>query len=119
MTDKSVAWNQAVVRTWLGSRIASSQADQASAQRRGRSGEDDCDVASAEELVCSGVNTDAATATQASFVAALDTLLEREDYIWRGVYDDRRFDRHVRSAIRKLRRMGKTNTGFERLSHYQ
>ncbi|WP_294352188.1 hypothetical protein [uncultured Sphingomonas sp.] len=119
MTDKSVEWSQAAVRTWLASRIASSQADQASAQRRGRSGEDDCDIASAEELVCSGVSTAAATATQAGFVAALDTLLEREDYIWRGVYDDRRFDRHVRSAIRKLRRMAKTNTGFERLSHYQ
>jgi hypothetical protein len=119
MTKQVIDWNEAAVRTWLASRIASTRADQVAAQRRGRDGEDDCDQAAAEEMVCTLVNKDAVTNSQANLVAALDQLLEREDYIWRGVYDDRRFDRHVRSAIRKIRKMAKTNTGFDRLSRFQ
>ena len=119
MTKQVIDWNEAAVRTWLASRIASARADQVAAQRRGRDGEDDCDQAAAEEMVCTLVNKDAVTNSQANLVAALDQLLERDDYIWRGVYDDRRFDRHVRSAIRKIRKMAKTNTGFDRLSRYQ
>lgn len=119
MTKQAVAWDEAAVRTWLHSRIASTRADQAAAQRRGRDGEDDCDLAAAEEMVCTRLDDRAATSSQASFVAALDGLLARDEYIWRGIYDDRRFDRHVRSAIRKVRKMAKTNTGFDRLSRYQ
>lgn len=113
------AWNEVDVRTWLTSRIAAARADQVAAERGGRDRQDDCDVASAEEMVCTLLLAGAATSSQASFTAALDALLERDEYIWRGVYDDRRFDRHVRSAIRKIRKMAKTNTGFDRLLRYQ
>ncbi|WP_019517617.1 hypothetical protein [Sphingomonas sp. Mn802worker] len=112
-------WDGAAVRAWLSGRVAAARADQVTAQRRGRDGEDDCDVAAAEELVCSHVDNAAMTATQAGFIVALDALAHRDDYIWRGVYDDRRFDRHVRAAVRKVRRMAKGNTGFDRRSHYQ
>lgn len=119
MTKQATAWNEADVRTWLTSRIAAARADQVAAERGGRDRQDDCDIAAAEEMVCTSVSTSAATASQAGFVAALDALLDRDEYIWRGVYDDRRFDRHVRSAIRKIRKMAKANTGFERLLRYQ
>lgn len=119
MTKQATAWNEADVRTWLTSRIAAARADQVAAERGGRDRQDDCDVAAAEEMVCTSLLAGAATSSQASFTAALDALLEREEYIWRGVYDDRRFDRHVRSAVRKIRKMTKTNFGFDRLLRYQ
>lgn len=115
----ATAWNEADVRAWLTSRIAAARADQVAAERGGRDRQDDCDVAAAEEMVCTLLSTGAAASSQASFTAALDALLERDEYIWRGVYDDRRFDRHVRTAIRKIRKMAKTNTGFDRLLRYQ
>ncbi|WP_375272711.1 hypothetical protein [Sphingomonas sp.] len=119
MTKQATAWNEADVRTWLTSRIAAARADQVAAERHGRDRQDDCDLAAAEEMVCASLCTNAATSSQATFTAALDALLERDEYIWRGVYDDRRFDRHVRTAIRKIRKMAKTNTGFDRLLRYQ
>ena len=113
------AWDAAAVRTWLERRVAAARTDQVTAQRRGRSGEDECDLAAAEEMVCAALLRPGAADTQETFAAVLKALAERDDYIWRGVYDDRKFDRHVRGAIRKLLKMAKTNTGFERLGHYQ
>jgi hypothetical protein len=112
-------WNGADVRHWLETRIAAARSDQAVAVRAGRAGEDDCDKATAEEMVCSLVKSEKTTATEDAFACGLRALLDRDDYIWRGVYDDVRFDRHVRSVVRKLIRMTKANAGFENTGHYQ
>lgn len=112
-------WNGAIVRTWLESRVIAARADQVVAERGGRELQDDCDKASAEEMVCSIVEAKTAVDLQASFSDALRLLLERDEYIWRGVYNDTRFDRHVRSYVRKLLKMAKTNEGFENTTHYQ
>lgn len=126
MTDKtstndrtSTAWNADDVRAWLDARIAASRADQVVAERGGRARQDDCDQATAEEMVCILLRGKASLDDQATFVAALRALLDRDEYIWRGVYDDTRFDRHVRTYIRKLVKMAKTITGFDRTGHYQ
>jgi len=116
--DKGVIeWDPAMVRTWLNSRIAAARADQVTAQRGGREREDDCDAASAEELVCTALRD--REHDRESFVDALKKLLERDEFVGRGVYDDRRFDRHVRTYARKLVRMAKSNDGFGKLLHHQ
>jgi predicted RNase H-like nuclease (RuvC/YqgF family) len=112
-------WDGAVVRTWLESRIIAARADQVRAQRAGRGHEDDCDQANAEEMICALLKGKAAANAQSAFADELKALLDRDDYMGRGVYDDRRFDRHVRSYIRKLIKMTKTNTGFANTTHYQ
>jgi hypothetical protein len=112
-------WDGALVRTWLTSRIAAARADQVAAERYGRERQDDCDKAAAEEMVCAAVNNERATAEQAGLGAALKLLLDRDDFVWRGVYNDDRFDRHARTYIRKLIRMAKTNEGFANVRRYQ
>jgi len=119
MDDAAKAWDGAAVRTWLESRFAAARADQVAAERYGRERQDDCDKAAAEEMVCSAVKSERSSETQAAFVAALETLLDHDDYIWRGVYNDDRFDRHVRTYIKKLIRMAKANEGFDRIARYQ
>lgn len=112
-------WNGADVRKWLQSRVVAARSDQATAVRAGRSGEDDCDRASAEKMVCSLVKAERMTASQDAFADGLRALLDRDDYVWRGVCDDTRFDRHVRSFVKKLVKMTKANAGFENTGHYQ
>lgn len=112
-------WDGAVVRTWLERRIVAAKADQVTAERGGRGQQDECDKAAAEEMVCGLFRTSAATDDPAVFAAALRAVLDRDDYVWRGVYDDMRFDRHVRSYVRKLMKMAKTNSGFGNVTHYQ
>lgn len=112
-------WDGAMVRKWLDSRVLAARADQVVAERLGRAGQDDCDIAAAEEMVCASLCRPAATDLQSAFCSQLKTLLERDDYMWRGVYNDARFDRHVRSYIRKLMKMAKTNIGFENILRYQ
>ena len=118
MAEASTPWDGATVRTWLEKRIVAARADQVTAERAGRGAQDDCDKAAAEEMVCAALKGDAADA-QSAFADALKQLLYREDYVWRGVYDDRRFDRHVRSYIRKLLRMARENSGFHQTRHFQ
>lgn len=113
------AWNAAAVRAWLESRIAAARFEQARAAGTGRSGEDDCDRASAEEMVCSLVKPERTTQTSDAFAAALRALLDQDDYSWRGVCDDARFERHVRAFVRKLIRMTKDNAGFGNTARYQ
>jgi hypothetical protein len=112
-------WNGDVVRKWLESRVAAARSDQVVAERGGRALQDDCDKATAEEMVCSLMSRKGIADSHAAFAGALAALLERDEYIWRGVYDDTKFDRHVRAYTKKLVKMGKTNTGFENVSHYQ
>jgi hypothetical protein len=112
-------WNGDVVRKWLESRVAAARSEQVVAERGGRALQDDCDKATAEEMVCSLMSRKDIADSHAAFAGALAALLERDEYIWRGVYDDTKFDRYVRAYTKKLVKMGKTNTGFENVSHYQ
>ncbi len=112
-------WDGAVVRTWLESRVVAARGDQVVAERGGRELQDDCDKASAEEMVCAMMKAGKTADLQASFSDTLLLFLDRDEYIWRGVYNDTRFDRHVRSYAKKLLKMAKSNDGFENTTHYQ
>jgi hypothetical protein len=119
MREPPKEWDGMVVRTWLESRIAAARADQVMAERYGRERQDECDQAAAEEMICAALNSEKATNLQADFVLALKALLDRDDYIWRGVYNDARFDRHARTYVRKVMKMAKANEGFENITRYQ
>jgi predicted RNase H-like nuclease (RuvC/YqgF family) len=117
---KSIAeWNGTAVKTWLESRIVAARADQVAAERYGWERRDDCDMAAAEEMVCSLLKGKDAVNLQNAFTDELKALLDRGEYLWRGVYDDKRFDRHVRSTLRKLLRMTRANDGFGNVTRYQ
>lgn len=115
----SKAWDGTIVRTWLESRIVAARADQVAAQRGGRDREDDCDKATAEEMVCTLLKSKESTNLQKAFSEDVRALLDRDEYVWRGVYNDTRFDRHVRTYVRKLMKMAKANDGFEKTMRYQ
>ena len=120
MADKvSKDWNGAVVRTWLESRIVAARGDQVVAEKGGWERQDDCDKANAEEMVCRSMKTKKSVDDQAAFLADLAVLLKKDEYICAGVYNDTRFDRHVRAYLKKLRKMAKLNSGFENVAHYQ
>jgi len=119
VAEASKPWDGGIVRTWLEKRIAAARADQIAAERAGRGSQDDCDKAAAEEMVCAALKDVGAADSQGTFVDGLKRLLDRDLYIWRGVYDDGRFDRHVRSYIRKLLKMARDNQGFEQTRRYQ
>jgi hypothetical protein len=119
LTEAARQWDGAIVRTWLERRIFAARADQVAAERGGRGGQDDCDKAAAEEMVCAFLLRRPAADSQSAFAAALKDLLDRDEHIWRGVYDDARFDRHVRAYIRKLQKMTRDYAGFERTGRYQ
>lgn len=120
MADKGPTdWDAAQVRKWLDARIAAAKADQVAAERAGWGQHDDCDKATAEEMVCTLMQAKDSAADQKRFAVDLKALLDRDEFLWRGVYDDTRFDRHVRSYVRKLAKMAKTNTGFDRTTRYQ
>jgi hypothetical protein len=119
VTESSKPWDGTIVRTWLESRIAAARADQVAAERAGYGHHDDCDKAAAEEMICTLAQAGAAADQQVSFADALKRLAERDEYTWRGVYDDTRFERHARAAIRKVAKMTKANAGFENTKRYQ
>ena len=120
MTAKvSTEWSGAMVCAWLEGRVVASRSDQVAAQRAGWSEQDRCDKSTAEEMVCTLLLGKNSTGDQKAFADDLRVLLDRDGYIWRGVYDDTRFDRHVRSYLRKLIKMTKANDGFERTGRYQ
>ncbi len=119
MREPQKEWDGPAVSKWVESRIAAARADQVAAERYGRERQDDCDKAAAEEMVCAAVRSDRVTRLRATFDAELKALLNCSDYVWRGVYNDNRFDRHVRSYIRKLIKMAKDNDGFENTKRYQ
>ncbi|MGA1798989.1 hypothetical protein VH567_09425 [Sphingomonas sp. 4RDLI-65] len=113
------AWDGAIVRTWLASRVAAARSDQVVAERAGWGQQDACDVATAEEMVCTMFQAKPSTDDPKALTEDLRALLDRDEYVCRGVYDDTRFDRHVRAYIRKLIKMVKTNDGFEKTGRYQ
>jgi hypothetical protein len=112
-------WDGDAVRKWLDARGIAARSEQVVADRGGRELQDDCDKASAEEMVCALMSRKGVADSQAAFGAALAALLERDEYIWRGVYNDTRFAGTCFPYIRKLVKMAKTNTGFENVAHYQ
>lgn len=118
VSDGKKEWNGETVRTWLQSRFEAARSEQDRAINR-RDREDDYDVAAAEEWVCQIAKTNVATDDQDRFAAFLKQLLEKDDYRCTGIYDERRFDRAVRTYLRKLIKMTKANEGFEKLSRYQ
>lgn len=112
-------WSGANVRRWLESRVVASRLDQVAAERAGWAQRDDCDKATAEEMVCTILQRNDSADDRKAFAGNLRELLERDEYPWRGVYDDARFERHVRSYVRRLVKMTKTNDGWGKLGRYQ
>jgi predicted metal-dependent peptidase len=119
MSDVYKAWDGRLVRKWLESRFAAARLDQAAADKRGYEARDDYDKAAAEEWVCRALTAVDRTDDQIAFTAQLKELLAQEEYRVTGVYDDRRFDRHVRANLRKLTKMAKANDGFSKTLRYQ
>jgi hypothetical protein len=70
-------------------------------------------------MVCRALKTADCTNEQAMFAKRLKELIGEDAYQATGIYDDTRFERHVRSHLRKLARMTKTNEGFEKTLRYQ
>lgn len=119
MTSDVKPWDGELVRKWLESRFSASMADQDRADWHGCGYEGDYDRAAAEEWVCRVAKSSEATNSQLRFGELLKDLLGKEEYRRVGVHDDRRFEREVRSYIRKLIKMAKANTGFENTARYQ
>ena len=118
MTEAKIAWSGEVVRTWLQSRFEAARSEQDRVINR-RDREDDHDVAAAEEYVLQIAKSNVATDSQDRFIAFPKDLLDKDDYRSVGAYDERRFDRAVRTYLRKLIKMAKANAGFDNLSRFQ
>ncbi|MBB5708866.1 hypothetical protein [Sphingomonas xinjiangensis] len=119
MTVSAKAWNGEQVRTWLARRLAASKLDQAAADRRGYEAQDDYDKAAAEEWACRALTVADCSDDQAAFARRIKELIAQEDYPVTGIYDDVRFERHVRGHLRKVAKMTKANEGFEKTLRYQ
>jgi hypothetical protein len=119
MIETSKTWDGELVRGWPESRLAAARLDQAAADKRGYEAQDDYDRAAAEEWVCRSLKTAGRTDDQAAFAAQLKKLLAQDEYRITGIYDDRRFDRYVRVALRKIAKMTKANDGFANRLRYQ
>lgn len=119
MSEPTNPWNPEQVRSWLESRFAASRLDQAAADRRGYDAQDDFDKAAAEEWVCRALKSDATIDDQAAFARRIKELIAQDEYPMTGLYDDRKFERHVRAALRKLAKMTKGNEGFANKLRWQ
>lgn len=119
MTNPSKPWDEELVRTWLARRFEMSRLDQAAADRRGYEARDEYDKAAAEEWACRALKDASCTVSQAAFAARLKELIGQDDYQAASTYDDVRFERHVRTYLRKLAKMAKVNEGFEKTLRHQ
>lgn len=119
MGSSSEGWNGEVVRKWLDSRVQVARLEQAAADKRGYQAHDDYDKAAAEEWVCRTLKAGGRVDDQAGFAAHIKDLLGHDEYRTTGVYDDQRFDRHVRATLRKVAKMTKANDGFANTRRYQ
>jgi len=119
MTNPSKPWDGELVRKWLERRFEASRLDQAAADRRGYEARDDYDKAAAEEWACRELKGAACTNDQAAFATRLKELIRQDDYPATSTYDDMRFERHVRTYLRKLAKMTKANEGFEKTLRHQ
>ena len=119
MSNPPKAWNGELVRTWLERRLEAARLDQAAADRRGYEARDDYDKAAAEEWVCRALSAAGCTDEQAALARRVKALVDQDEYPATGIYDDIRFERHVRGHLRKIARMTKANEGFENTLRYQ
>ena len=119
MTNPAKPWDGALVRKWLERRVAASRLDQAAADRRGYEARDDYDQAAAEEWACRALQGAASIEDQAAFAAHLKALIGQDDYPATSTYDDIRFERHIRTYLRKLAKMTKANEGFANTLRHQ
>ncbi len=119
MTDTLKSWDPSLVRTWLERRMEAARLDQAAADRRGYSAQDDYDKAAGEEWACRALHAGNHADDQAAFAARIKGLLAEDDYRTTGIYDDRRFERNVRATLRKIAKMTKANDGFANVLRYQ
>jgi hypothetical protein len=119
MTDQPKPWDGERVRNWLERRLAAARLDQAAADRRGYEAQDDYDKAAAEEWVCRALQSSESVNDQGAFAKRIKELLGQDDYPVTGIYDDTRFERHLRGHLRKLAKMTKANEGFEKTLRYQ
>jgi len=119
MTTPPKPWDGEQVRKWLERRFEVSRLDQAAADRRGYDARDDYDKAAAEEWACRALKGAECSNDQAAFASRLKELIGQDDYPATGIYDDDRFERHVRTYLRKLARMTKANEGFEKMLRHQ
>lgn len=119
MTDPLKHWDAKQVCKWLERRFEASRRDQAGADRRGYEARDDYDKAAAEEWVCRMLRNADCTQEQAAFAKRLKELIGQDEYPATSIHDDVRFERHVRSYLRRLAKMTKANDGFEKMLHHQ
>lgn len=119
MTNPSKPWDAGQVRKWLERRFEVARLDQAAADRRGYEARDDYDQAAAEEWVCRALRGAECTNDQAAFAKRLKELIGQDTYQATSIHDDIRFERHVRTYLRKLGRMTKANEGFEKMLRHQ
>jgi hypothetical protein len=119
MTDMSKPWDAALVRRWLECRFEASRLDQAAADRRGYEARDDFDKAASEEWSCRALKGPDCTNDQVAFTALLKKLIRQDEYPATGIHDDIRFERHVRTYLRKVAKMTKMNEGFEKTLRHQ
>lgn len=119
MTGPLKLWDAAIVRKWLELRFEASRLDQAAADRHGYEARDDFDKAAAEEWVCRALTSADCTNDQAALAARLKELIGEDEYSATGLYDDVRFEQHVRTYLRKLAKMTKANEGFEKTLRHQ
>jgi hypothetical protein len=119
MTEPLKPWDGDRVRKWLDRRFEASRLDQAAADRRGYEARDDYDKAAAEEWVCRMLKNVDCMHEQAVFAKRLKELIGQDEYLATSIYDDARFERHVRSHLRRLVKMTKANEGFEKTLHHQ
>lgn len=119
MTNPAKPWDGEQVRNWLERRLEVSRLDQAAADRRGYEARDDFDKAAAEEWVCRALKAADCTNDQAALTGRLKQLIAQDDYPVTGIYDDARFERYVRSHLRRLAKMTRANEGFEKTLRYQ
>lgn len=119
MTSPMKSWDGALVRKWLERRFEVSQLDQAAADRRGYEARDDYDKAAAEQWACRVLKNADCTDDQAMFAKRLKELVGQDEYPATSIYDDVRFERHVRTYLRKLAKMTKANEGFEKMLRHQ
>lgn len=119
MADQSSTWDEVMVRKWMDSRVQSSRLDQAIADRRGYEARDEYDKAAAEDWACGMLLAANCATTQAGFAGRIKELIAQDEYRASGIHDDERFERHVRTILRKIARMVKANDGFANTSRYQ
>jgi hypothetical protein len=107
MTDPLKPWDPALVRKWLEHRYEASCLDQAAAGRRGYEARDDFDKVAAEEWTCDALKSADCTHDQDAPAARFKELIGQDECPATRLHNDIRFERRVRTYLRKLVKMTK------------